>query len=111
MNTKQRSTWWELVHQCEIQCARRPYSSINVASRVRSDAIVAADALVELVTPELAALLEQLTDMAVQIALETEAHYGIDHPLAIRRNKRIENARALAVRIREALALEANDED
>ena len=64
MNTKQMDAWKDLVQQCETQCAKPFYSSINVASKVRSDAIVAAGALVELVTPELPELLEQLARYA-----------------------------------------------
>ena len=74
------------------QYESRFYSSINVASWVRSDAIIAAGALVELVTPELAALLERL-GTAWTAKLSDKAY-----------------ALTLAARIREALALEANDE-
>ena len=95
-------TWKEIVRQCQD----RSFGSINIASKVRSDAIIAANELVELVTPELAGLLESLADMALQIVLETEAAYDIGHPLAIRRSKHVDDARALVARIREALGQE-----
>jgi len=97
MNTKQRDTWWELVHQCEIQCAKPYYSSINVASAVRSEAIVAAGTLVELVTPELAELLEHLATYA-----DLGYAPGFTPPSP-------KHARATATLIREALALEGDD--
>jgi len=68
MNTKQSETWKQLVQQCRTQCKKQLYSSINVASLVRSDAIVAAGTLVELVTLEVAALLEQMADYAREAA-------------------------------------------
>jgi len=80
MNTKQQDAWRDLVRQCKIQCTEPFYSSINVASRIRSEAIVAAGELVELVTPELAEMLEVLAN-----ATENDEIY------------------ALAARIREAL--------
>ena len=90
MNTKQRAAWEDLVQQCKAQCARPFYSSINVASHVRSDAIVAADNLVELVTPGLADLL-----VALATALDKYRPLGFSQ-IAY-------SARAHAARIREAL--------
>ena len=80
-------TWKEIVQQCQS----RSFGSINVASKVRSDAIIAADELVGLVTPELAALLERLGNDAE------------DKPYRYRAVLDTETARALAARIREAL--------
>ena len=57
--------------------------------------------LAELVTPELAELLEQLAGMAVLIASETEARYGIDDSLAMKQSHWVDEARALAARIRQ----------
>ncbi len=90
MNIKQQKAWRELVCQCETQCARRPYSSINVASQIRSDAIVAAGALTALVTEETASLLERLGkryDWSETSQLRTDC----------------KEAHALAAQIREAL--------
>ena len=83
MNTKQLWTWKKVVQQCRSHS----YSSINVASKVRSDAIVAADKLVELVTPELVVLLECMA--------------GLVRSTPSVRQQRV--AHALAARIREAL--------
>lgn len=94
MNTKQRDTWQRLVQQCEAQCTQPYYSSINVASKIRSEAIVAAGVLVKLVTPELAELLEYLAE-GIDCLAPAEA--GVSTPT------KTDNARARAARIREAL--------
>ena len=67
--------------------------------------------LAALVTPELAALLEWLADRATEVVLDTTAQYGANHPLTIKRGEQVDDARALAARIREARALEANGEN
>ena len=69
------------------------------SSQVRSDAIVAADALVELVTPELAGLLERLADYARRAA---KAAKGSPDDVDEAYNDE-EITRTLAARIREAL--------
>lgn len=92
MNTKQLSTWTEIVQQCKSGF----YSSINVASKKRSDAIVAVDALVKLVTPELAELLKRLSNCTLPNT------FGA--PYVQRRCVRDRKAaRELAARIREVL--------
>ena len=95
MNNKQLSMWIEIVQQCKS----RAYSRINVASNVRSDAILAVDALVELVTPELAALLERLADYARRAA---KAAKGSPDDVDEAYNDE-EITHDLAARIREAL--------
>ena len=94
MNAKQLSTWKQLVQQCETQCKRQSYSSINVSSVTRSEAIVAAAELVELVTPELVNLLISLANFA---GLRWQDTSTIEDVRA---------ARTLAARIREALTAE-----
>lgn len=92
MNTEQLSTWKEIVQQCQS----RSFSSINVASQVRSDAIIAADELVGLVTLELADLLERLYRCTLS------STFG--DPYASRQCMRDrETAHVLAARIQEAL--------
>lgn len=102
MNIRQSEAWGQLVRQCETQITERPYSSINVASQVRSDAIVAADELVELVTPKLAALLERLANDAEYVST-------VDEPYRYMTTHDAVEARASAARIREGLALEVNE--
>lgn len=75
------------------------------------DRINESDAVYILVTLELAVLLERLANMAVRIASETEAQYSVDDQLAMKQSKWVEEGYTLAARIREALALEVNDED
>jgi len=100
MNTKQRNTWWELVHQCEIQCTRQPYNSINVASYTRSSAIVAAGDLVEIITPELAELLERLS---IWITADAWTRHTDLKQVLAGLEADCTQARALAARIHEAL--------
>lgn len=95
MNAKQMGTWKEIVRQCKS----RLFGSINVASNVRGDAILAADALVELVTPELMELLERLADYARRAA---KAAKGSPDDVDEAYNDE-EITRALAARIKEAL--------
>ena len=95
MNSKQRATWEGLVQQCRSQS----YNSINVASKVRGDAIVAAAELVELVTPELAELLERLG--------RCNLPYTFGDPYKQRQCvESRETACTLAARIRETLTAE-----
>ena len=96
MNTKQMNVWKEIVQQCKGHL----FGSINVASNVRGDAILAADVLVELVTPELAVLLGRLAEWS-----ERARGYAVGHWTA--QDDQIgvdaEEAGELAARIREVL--------